>query len=776
VGDYAQAERSLLEARSIREKVLGREHPGYAVTLNNLGLLYQDMGDYAQAERCHLEARSIREKVLGREHPGYAGTLNSLGTLYYTMGDYVQAERCFLEVKVIAEKALGREHPSYAVALNNLGGLYHAIGDYAQAERYLLEAKVIREKVLGREHPDYATTLSNLGVLYSALGDYAQAERCHLEAGSIQEKALGREHPDYATTLSNMSFLYQDMGAYARATELKAEVSRLRIGMADRNFAFLSGRQRASYWDTMAFDFEGSYSLSYFYPAAASNGLNYNNTLFSKGLLLRTSNAVRDSVYSSGDTALIGRYEELGRLRQQISALRQSGGDRDYIQSLETRAEELDKSLTRDSAAYRDLRAGLALTWQDVRDSLKKGEAAVEFAAFRVYDKKWTPRTAYAALLVNPGREAPVWIPLCDEERLKELFAKVQDQQSPLVQTWTLYDQNGAELYAAVWQPLEKELKGVKTLYYAPAGLLHKLAFGAVPVPGKKEVRLADVYDLNLVSSTAEAVRRERGSGAAGPAVIYGGLEYDGSEGVLREASGRYRKRDGAGQRTLPDGGAWGGVGFLKGTAAETEGIAARLGRRKIPNTLYSGSLGNEESFKALDGAKTAVLHLATHGFFLEDVERNYEEQELVRQLGGEKAFENPLLRSGLILAGANHALNGKPLEGIEDGILTADEVSQLNLTGTALVVLSACQTGLGEVNNGEGVFGLQRAFKLAGVETLIMSLWSVDDYATALLMEVFYEQWLSGKSKQAAFKEARRQVRKKYPQPFYWAAFVMMD
>ena len=191
---------------------------------------------------------------------------------------------------------------------------------------------------------------------------------------------------------------------------------------------------------------------------------------------------------------------------------------------------------------------------------------------------------------------------------------------------------------------------------------------------------------------------------------------------------------------------------------------------------MFTEIAGNEESFKNLDGHKVGVIHLATHGFFLEDLKD--ENRDLIQRLGGSgpKSGKNPLLRSGLILSGANNAWSGKVVEGVEDGILTADEIARLNLTGTRLVVLSACQTGLGDVNNSEGVFGLQRAFKLAGAETLIMSLWEVSDNASSDLMSAFYREWLGGKSKQDAFKEAQRLVREKYPAPYYWAAFVMLD
>jgi CHAT domain-containing protein len=241
----------------------------------------------------------------------------------------------------------------------------------------------------------------------------------------------------------------------------------------------------------------------------------------------------------------------------------------------------------------------------------------------------------------------------------------------------------------------------------------------------------------------------------------------------------RFRKRD----AELPDMESRSGFSewsYLAGTKTETERIVGSLSNRNIPHSFYTEHAGNEESFKSLSGKQTGVIHLATHGFFLPDAE-NKAVDEIVRQLGGnkDKPFENPLLRSGLILSGANNQWRAKEYvldENIEDGILTADEISRLNLTKTKLVVLSACETGLGDVKNSEGVFGLQRAFKLAGVESLIMSLWKVPDEATAELMTTFYDEWLAGKNKQDAFKTAQQKVRGIYKSPYYWAAFVMMD
>ena len=783
MGDYPKAEQYYLESMDTKARILGKDHPDYAFTLINLSAIYASMGDYKQAEYYYLISIDICTRVLGKDHPAYATLLNNLGLMYNDDGDYIRAEQCYLEAKSIREQVLGKNHPDYALTLNNLGALYWSMGDYERAEPYYLEAADIRERVLGKDHADYAQSLNNIGLLYYSMENFDRAEQYLLESKDIKERILGKDHPDYLKSLENLSTSYFSNKKYDRALELRTETNLLNESQVNRNFAFLSEQQRNVYWNVKASSFELSYSFSCFYPVPASNILNYDNALFSKGLLLRTTNAVRDAIYSSGNQTLIAQYEELGILRQQISALQQNGGNEEYIRSLETRADALDKSLTQASAAFRDFQADLNLGWKDVQDSLQEKEAAVEFVSFVLYDKKWTDKTLYAALVLKPGMEAPVWIPLCEETVLAELFEKASGK-NPLLQTQILYDEYGSELYKAVWQPLEKTLENVTSIYYSPSGLLHKIAFNAIPVGD--ESRLMDKYDLYLVSSTREVVARKNKTEAKTSvfrlprtAVIYGGIFYDANESSMKAAARGYNAPE-TQTRGLSLGPAteiaW---GYLSATVPESEDIRGLFTQNKTTAELFSGNNGNEESFKALSRKKTAVIHLATHGFFIEDIEKNYEDRERLERLGGgQKALENPLLRSGLILAGANNSWTGKPVDGVEDGILFANEVARMNLLGTDLVVMSACETGLGTVNNGEGVFGLQRAFKLAGVNTLIMSLWSVSDDATSILMRVFYQNWLSGKSKQDALKEAQKTLRSspQFSAPFYWAAFVMMD
>jgi CHAT domain-containing protein len=350
--------------------------------------------------------------------------------------------------------------------------------------------------------------------------------------------------------------------------------------------------------------------------------------------------------------------------------------------------------------------------------------------------------------------EAPVWIPLCDSRALQALFDETKNnmKESDKEITRRLYGAFGSKLYNLIWQPLEKELTGVKRIFYSPSGALHKISFDAILVDASR--RLFDQYEMKLVSSTREIKRlkTEKAEFPQGSAVLYGGIDY----GKIR-------------------GGVW---NYLPGSKIEMEQISTILKKHNIDYKTFIGTDAIEESFKNLSGQHTTQIVISTHGFFLDDIKQNNNE-EIVRRLGGgsQKSLENPLLRSGLVLAGGNAGWVGQPkIEGIEDGILTAYEISKLNLLNTNLVVLSACQTGLGEVKNSEGVFGLQRAFKLAGVESLIMSLWQVNDKVTQIITSTFYEKWLDGKTKQEAFRIAQNTVRKEFPSPYYWAAFVIMD
>ena len=805
LGDYFNAEKSYIELIDI-EKNMGMQNESYAISLMTVGEFYTDIGDYEKAEEYLSFSKNFFITNKGQNY--YPGIFSTLADLYNrqkrvkeAQGIYNEAEPYFLSVYNFTKEKSRFNPNNYASSLTSLGSLYYYMNEYKKAESYLLKAKEVIEKTNGKEHSYYTSILRNLGNIYSKTGDYAKAEENYLESIAMREKTNSKEHPDYTKTKNNLSHLYQKNNDFGKASKIEQDICSQTVEHINKNFSFLSEHQRNSYWATVEDIFENSYSLSFHRPEAVTNELNFNNTLFTKGLLLRTNNQIRDAIYDSGDETLVQQFEQLGSLRKQINVLQSADSlDINNIKNLTNRADSLDKVLTQASAKFRDLKADMAMSWQNVQKQLKSNEAAIEFVHFRLYDKKWTDTTMYAAMVLRPGMESPVWIPLCDQKDLQ--YALQIESNSTKVKTEMLYINKGKELYQLIGEKLEKELTDVKTIYYSPSGLLHKIALAALPTD-KENILLSDKYDLHLVSSTREIGHLNKNLTTItvqDTTTVYGSLLYDSqqlAELVAAKAkqatdakpanqpSSNHRDRIERikKQRELPDidlRSAFSKWEFLPGSIVETEKIVKLLNNKHIPHQYYFENKGDEESFKNLSGTKSDIIHLSTHGFFLPDIERE-DVEDIILQLGGNRAkfHENVLLRSGVIMSGANeHWLAKESIveDEIEDGILTADEISRLNLTKTKLVVMSACETGLGDVKNSEGVFGLQRAFKLAGVESLIMSLWKVPDEPTAELMSAFYDEWLKGKSRHESFKSAQKKVREKYKSPYYWAAFVMMD
>lgn len=317
-------------------------------------------------------------------------------------------------------------------------------------------------------------------------------------------------------------------------------------------------------------------------------------------------------------------------------------------------------------------------------------------------------------------------------------------------------------------------MENISTIYYSPIGLLHSIAFQAI---SHDSVPLCDKYNLNLLSSTSEVVRLKKNIPfQIDLAAIYGGISYDASDEDLIAEARSYTHLRGSVWNTDDAETTRAGWGYLSGTEKESRNVYTKLHEEGISAVLLSNTQANKESFKAFDGNSPTLIHLATHGFFLSDPKTIA--QNMFMQRSETIHESNHLLnRSGLLFAGANRAWTATGIiEDIEDGILTADEISRLNLYNTELVVLSACETGLGEIVSTEGVFGLQRAFKLAGVKSLIVSLWKVPDDATSKLMQHFYDNWMNGMEVHHAFAESQKQIREEYPSPYYWAGFVILD
>ncbi len=808
-GDYDKSELLFLETKEIWAKTLGREHPYYAASLNNLAILYQEKGDYAKSEILSLEAKDIQAKVQGREHPYYANSVSNLANIYSLKGEYSKADLFFGEAKDIIEKIMGREHPEYATCLNNMASSYFLRGDYTKAELLFLEAKEVRAKLLTRDHPDYALTLNNLSALYRGLQDYVKAEQMSLEAAEIWVKTLGKEHPYFAENLNNLAKIYWETNSVSKATQTLLELNDLDIFLISQSVDYSSESQMLAYLHTFINKTAQFQSFLNDNPKSELSRATFDNALFFKGYLQENARRLARSI-ESADSVTRETYERWQGCRRRLAnEYARPIAERRYVGEMETEADGYEKILTRNLATFGETRH--APQWQKVQAALHPGEVAVEFIHYQYFNPKPTDSTLYAALILRPNWPAPRMIPLFEQRQIQPLLAAANTATTAghiYANTGDLQQQRSragqkknpsrgereegivipgtqtASLYQLIWAPIDSLLQGASTIYYAPSGLLHRLQLNAIAVPNTNQT-LADKYALVQLGSTRQLVpHSQTNTSTIQTATLFGGLKYD-LENPVEMPDSVVQARpayDVAALRSMLGGTNKNDWTYLPGTEKEVKGIAKTLSQASYSVRTLSGSDGSEDAFKMMGKAGNPaprVLHIATHGFFFPDPK---DTTQLLRAFSDRepvfKTSDNPLLRSGLVLAGANPAwAGGKTPEGQEDGILTAYEISQMNLTGTELVVLSACETGLGDVEDSEGVYGLKRAFKIAGAKYVIMSLWQVPDKQTQELMTIFYKNWLNRNMDiPRAFASAQKSMRKRYADPFYWAGFVLVE
>ena len=748
MGYYTQAEPLLIESREICESVLGTEHPRYAGSLNSLAGLYEAMGDYERAERLYIEARDIQQKVLGTEHPSYATTLNNLAGLYEAKGDYAKAEPLHIEARDIRERVLGTEHPDYASSLNNLALLYQSMGDYVKAEPLLIKSREICEGVLGSKHPQYATSLNNLALLYEAMSDNAKAEALWIQARDIRQRALGTEHPDYAQSLSNLAGLYVSMRDYAKAEPFASQAVEITRRQLDATAAIQSERQQLAMLAENRRDLDS-------YLAIGLAGQRPARELFAECLLWRGAVFVRQQALRQlrrqddpDVQRLLAELTETARRRSvrlfQTPPPGQTAAWQQELASLAARQEQLEAELGRRSAEFRQGEQAAELTPSQLQTLLAPGSAVIDWLEYshrNPQTEQWERRLL--AFLVT-GKQVTA-----------HDFGSVAPLKR-LVETWHAEIQQGGgsdsasaqSLRQQLWDPLEAQLEGIETVLISPDGLLTGLPFAALPGETAGSYLLEEKTIITIPFPQMLKLWKDADEPAAGGnLLLVGDVDFNqtaepagttSAAPLLAQTSGT-RAATGTGPQVFA---------ALPGTRQEIERLAA-LHRERFPGREQNqlrGAEATEDALKALTSGRQ-VIHLATHGFFASpevvSLARHQEPDRMSSLSTGDSQQRKavgypPGVLSGIVLAGANKPLPSDDITS-DDGILTAAEVQELDLDRAELVVLSACETGLGQVAGGEGVLGLQRALHMAGARNVVTSLWKVQDEATAALMSLFY-------------------------------------
>jgi CHAT domain-containing protein/tetratricopeptide (TPR) repeat protein len=796
LGRYADAELLYRQVLEIREEKLGPEHPDVAEVLYNLANLYRCLGKYSEAEPLYQRALEIRQKKLGSDHRDVGACLGSMGANYYYWGKYAQAEPLLKRSLTIAEKSLGSEHPDVAMDLNNLAVFYDHQKKYIVAEPLFTRALGIWEKALGPEHPNVALGLSNLALLCDKQGRYEEAESLYQRALDIREKILGSDHYYVAECLE----LYSGLQRRRKHDDESLEMAHRAVRIRRRNFVdnamVLSEKDALAYSQRLRNSVDNY--LSCFVNARSSDPdaiKTATDIIFSsKGQVFDGIFKRQKALVTEMDSTTLALAESLRFTRFQLSKLFVEGpGDdledyRSKVDSLAGISNDLETNLSRYSASFRRQQEYENIDADRISSLLPDGSVLVEYVKYNYLQLR--PDSAipqYLMVVVARSRE-PVIIELGAASEIDPLIDQYRQHMMDIASTGRLpttddlgdYERINQGLYEKVWKPVENQLSQYRKILIAPDGGLNMISFaGLIDGEGKY---LIERFAIHYLSSGRDLIRlKDRVEPGAGLFAL-GDPDYNASAqarllippDVADTAAGPdvYATRNvRSGCGALRDE----AISPLPGTRDEVNRIAAGWSeRRNEPVSVYLGTDASEEIFKAR-APGSRVIHLATHGFFLEGFCQSELPDFRTTSEGG-FAGENPLLLSGLFLAGAN-LRDDSAGTGTEDGVLTAYEVSGMDLEGTDLAILSACETALGTVQQGEGVYGLRRAFQIAGARTVISSLWQVPDDITVTIMTNLYDldrEEIPQALRSASLNILKRLRKKGQPDhPYLWAAFI---
>jgi tetratricopeptide (TPR) repeat protein len=816
-GRYSEADQALTEALSILDRLQGDNAEVRSLLYNYTGTVKFRMGLYDDAVDYFTQSLEIDGEIYGEDSPTYAYSLDALGSVYNYMGKYPESVEAYQKSLAILGEVLGEDSFDYSYTQANLALAYINSGKLDEALGLMTSVLASDKEILGDDHPDYANSVHNMGNLQFKRENYQEADKYYSESLRIRRRVLGTNHPKYAETTNKLATLKWAQKDSKSAEAFYKETFDNFFTQINAYFPILSEDEKATFYYTKlrtAFEEFNSFAVDHSAENPALLGDMYNIQLATKGLILYATNKVRESILNSGDTTVINKYQEWISQKEKIAKLYSSNEEEldirnQKIDSISALANTLERELSAASVAFSNTFVKKDYTWQNVRDKLKPGEAAVEIIRFREFKPDssgvYTDNVYYAALVVRSDtKDNPDLVIIRNGNQMEDRYLanyrnairyKIEEDFS----------------YGLFWKPIANKLEGIKKVYFSPDGAYNQISIYSLRNPDSGNYTL-DETEIQVVTNTKDLLEEQKtpsfqtkdgkailigypnynkgafediiAEDAVAASVVTAAAEGRGDARGVRGTRGSRGSRGGEGEegtrglsrgisRGLPRGirgnlnryiNSDDLLALLPGTKVEVEKIDALYSESNSKAEIVLGDSAVETSLKEVKYPRT--LHVATHGFFLEDPKP----EDAIDT----RYIENPLLRSGLIFAGANSFLaTGEVIE--DDGILTAYEAMNLFLDGTELVVLSACETGLGVVQNGEGVYGLQRAFRVAGAKSMIMSMWTVDDDATQELMTHFYEDWLKTGDKHASFIKAQKALKEKYPEPYYWGAFVMI-
>lgn len=805
-----------LESLNYYKEVLARDQYldtlRYAEVVNYIITTYIQMNELAKAQK---EIDDFNGKIgVDNISPNYAQPFYSSASLVaMRLKDYAKALE-FAHAACKLSEQFNAPPIEYCKILANISMMYaeaaRAINKqfYLDAKWYIDEAIYVFEEKVGSLASHGSTgllLLNNKALLYEAIGDKMGAIES-LEHIVFEFAENNNVRETWVLATNNLATLYLKTGNTEKAISMLESLSsknkeynmmfkqnlalayyiagneKLKEALRDYNkvcynncldvFNFFTEAEREDFWTGNARELLALNNLvADSHPEMTD--IAFDNLLFVKNLKLMSSDILRKIVENSSNAELKKRYNRTLFLRNAISY---RSNEQDSVRLWSKQLKEEERYILNSIPNYKERLLGAFHSWKEIKEDLGEDEIAIDFT-FIPKIKDWGNSDAYGfygAFVITKDSQIPELVSLCEVDSINQYFGGTATDEE---QISTLYKKT-SPIYKMVWGKLAEWIKGKKNIYFAPTGQLNLLNHNAlIMLDGK---RFGDIYNLVRLSTTDKILSlksKKTNDHQYESAVVYGGIDYDLTiEEMVAEAK-KYKYNVGnnimIAMRSEDERGHW---DYLPGTKEESQNVFEILNSDNIPTTLLQNAIANEESFKALSCQSPSIIHLSTHGFFLNTPEKIMT-NPFMSKVGSYSENEDKLIRTGVLMAGANNEWCGtNHVSGIEDGILTADEISRLDLSRAKIVVLSACETAKGQVDEIDGILGLQRGFKKAGAKSIMMSLWKVSDTVTALLMTEFYAHLCKGLSANEALKAASRKIKDQYPDPYYWAAFVMLD
>ncbi|MGD1808497.1 CHAT domain-containing protein [Dapis sp. BLCC M126] len=775
-------------ALAIYEKVYGANDIRCAKIIGDLASLYGRQKKYNEAEKLYKRTLVIYEKKYGINHPHVVNPLMSLASFYDRQEKYNKAVPFYKRALVIYDKERSSNNVSLVTQFNTSArNLYHR-KKYTEAEALFKRNLAIVEKALGANHLQVANNLNYLATFYYNQGKYSESEVPWQRALAIKEKALGAKHPDVATILNNLATLYQAQDNTARAIEFLTHG--MEVEEANLTTSLAKGSETDKQKYMRKFSSITNNIISLHLQETPNNrkvaNLALTSILRRKGRILESTTDSLHSIRQNLTPKNQKLLDNLANTRSQLAALIYNQPEVPLVQyhlqvsTLRDRAEELEDGLSRASAAFS--KTSQPITIEKIQKLIPPNTALVEIVKYRHWNAKhknnrnssyWVDRISgrvgrnhYAAYILH-SRGTPQWVDLGEAEPIDKAVAEFR---YTLSRPDTSPKQIARTLDKQVMEPIRKKLGSAKHILLSPDSKLNLIPFAALV--DQKNQYLIENYTITYLTTGRDLIRFDLDLPSKQPPVLVANPEYDNpgnpTSTQIVASNNRSNNKRPINLASLK-------MAALPGTKAEAEAIAPMLS----DVTLLTESNATENAIKQVNAPE--ILHIATHGFFLEDLEEVIP-PTLSRGLIVEPDFstpiaqpipqnlENPLLRSGIALAGFNPRQSGN-----EDGVMTALEIANLKLGGTKLVVLSACETGVGDVNVGEGVYGLRRALAIAGSESQVISLWKVDDFGTKELMVKYYQRVLNNEGRSEAMRQTQLEMLRTegYKHPYYWASFI---